>query len=85
MNSMSDETTDTHQTSTAIHVKSMQLTGVFRCACLDATAARDSTSFRAGATLCSEAAAVVTMCGSKRDSMQSIACTSQPEIQQKKC
>ena len=44
-------------------------TGLVRLAFLEAAAARDNTSLRAGATLCSEAAAAVTM-GSNLDSMQ---------------
>ncbi len=48
----------------------IHLTGFFKFACFDAVAARDKTSFSAGATLCSEAAAAMTMCGKNRDSMQ---------------
>ena len=44
-------------------------TDLLKLAFFDAAAARDKTSFRAGATLCSEAAAAVTM-GSNLDSMQ---------------
>ena len=44
-------------------------TGLVRLAFLEAAEARASTSLRAGATLCSEAAAAVTM-GSSLDSMQ---------------
>ena len=45
------------------------LTGLVKLALLEADAARARTSLRAGATLCSEAAAAVTM-GSSLDSMQ---------------
>lgn len=45
-------------------------TCLVKLAFLEAAAARDNTSLRAGATWCSEAAAAVTM-GSNLDSMQS--------------